>query len=56
VHSKKIGTVLRVGLIHLFLFRLINPVRFIGLSQMQVKSFFDAADVAATFQARDSDI
>ena len=56
MHSKKIGTVLSVGLIHLFLFRVINPMRLIGLSQIQVKSFFDEADVAATFYARDSDI
>ena len=31
-------------------------MRLIGLSQIQVKSFFDEADVAATFYARDSDI
>ena len=31
-------------------------MRLIGLSQIQVKSFFDEADVAAAFHARDSDI
>jgi len=56
VHSKKIGTVLSIGLIQRFLFRFINPVRVIGLSRIQVKLFFDKADVAAAFHARESNL
>jgi hypothetical protein len=54
VHSKKIGTVLSVGLIHLFLFRFINPVGDIGLPLKLVKSFLDKADIAAALHACDS--
>ena len=51
MHSKKIGTVLSIGLIQRFLFRFINPVGLIGLSRIQVKLFFDKADVTAAFHA-----
>ena len=52
MHSKKIGTVLSVGLIHRFLFRVINRTGLLGLSEMRVNSFFDEADVATAFDAR----
>jgi hypothetical protein len=53
VHSKKIGTVLRVGLIQRFLFRFINPVAVIGLSRLWVKLFFDKANVATALDTGD---
>ena len=56
MHSKKIGTVLSVGLIHRFLLRLISPTRFIGRSQMRVNLFFDEADVATAFDTRNADL
>ena len=56
MHSKKIGTVLNVGLIHRFLFRLINPGALIGESQMRVKLFFDETDIAAALNARFFDL
>jgi hypothetical protein len=56
VHSKKIGTVLSVGLIQRFLFRFINPVRVIGLSRIQVKLFFDKADIATALHACNSNL
>jgi hypothetical protein len=55
VHSKKIGTVFSVGLIHRFFIRLM-PTAVIGVSLVPVKSFFDKADLAAAFYAGDSNI
>jgi hypothetical protein len=51
VHSKKIGTVFSVGLIHRFLLRVIKPAGLIGLSLMRVKLFLDKANVAAALNA-----
>ena len=56
MHSKKIGTVLSIGLLQRFLFRFINPMGVIGLSRIQVKLFFDEADVAAAFHAGKSNL
>jgi hypothetical protein len=53
VHSKKIGTVLSVGLIHLF-FVLMSRSRSIRSYAIWVNLFFGEADVAAAFYARDS--
>jgi hypothetical protein len=53
VHSKKIGTVLSVGLIHLF-FVLMSRADSIRSYAIWVNLFFDEADVAAAFHARDS--
>jgi hypothetical protein len=46
VHSKKIGTVLSVGLIHLF-FVLMSRSNSIRSYALWVNLFFDEADVAA---------
>ena len=56
MHSKKIGTVLSVGLIQRFLFRLINPMAVIGVWSIRVNLFFDEADVAAAFHACHSNL
>jgi hypothetical protein len=53
VHSKNIGTVLSVGLIHLF-FVLMSCGDSIRSYAIWVNLFFDEADVAAAFHARDS--
>ena len=53
MHSKKIGTVLSVGLIHLF-FVLMSRSDSIRSYAMWVNLFFDEADVAAAFDTRDS--
>ena len=53
MHSKKIGTVLSVGLIHLF-FVLMNRSASIRANAMWVNLFFDEADVATAFHACDS--
>ena len=47
------GTVLSVGLIQRFLCRFINPVGVIGLSRIQVKLFFDKADIATALDTCD---
>lgn len=56
MHSKKIGTVLSVGLIQRFFSRFINPVVLIGLSRMRVKLFFDEADIATALHTRDVNV
>ena len=56
MHSKKIGTVLSVGLIQRFLFCLINLVGLIGLLPMWVKLFFNEADVATALDACHSNL
>jgi hypothetical protein len=53
VHSKKIGTVLSVGLIHLF-FVLMSRSNSIKSYALWVNLFFDEADVAAAFYACES--
>jgi hypothetical protein len=53
VHSKKIGTVLSVGLIHLFLV-LMSRSRSIRSYAIWVNLFFDEADVAASFDVGNS--
>ena len=55
MHSKKIGTVLSVGLIHLF-FVLMSRAVSIRSYAMWVNLFFDEADVATAFHARESNI
>jgi hypothetical protein len=52
VHSKKIGTVLSVGLIHLFF--VLMSRSFIKSYATWVNLFFDEADIAAAFHARES--
>ncbi len=54
MHSKKIGTVFSIGLTHCFFVRFI-PNAVICASLVPVKSFFDKADLAAAFHARQSD-
>ena len=49
MHSKKIGTVFSIGLIHCFFVRLISWLVFIGAEAIWVKLFFDKANVAAAF-------
>ncbi len=53
MHSKKIGTVLSIGLIHLF-FVLMSRSNSIRSYAIRVNLFFDEADVAAAFHARES--
>jgi hypothetical protein len=53
VHSKKIGTVLSVGLIHLF-FVLMSRSGSIRSYAIWVNLFFDEADVATAFHTGDS--
>ena len=53
MHSKKIGTVLSVGLIHIF-FVLMSGSIPLGHMPFGSNLFFDEADVAAAFHARDS--
>ena len=55
MHSKKIGTVLSVGLIHLF-FVLMSRSNFIRSYALWVNLFFNEADVAAAFYARESNL
>ena len=55
MHSKKIGTVLSVGLIHLF-FVLMSRSDSNRSDAIWVNLFFDEANIAAAFHARDSNI
>ena len=54
MHSKKIGTVLSVGLIHLFLVLMSRSRSIRSYMPFGSNLFFDKADVAAAFHARDS--
>ena len=49
MHSKKIGTVFSIGLIHRFFVRLISWMVLIGVQATWVKLFFDKTNVAAAF-------
>ena len=53
MHSKNIGTVLSVGLIHIF-FVLMSCGDSIRSYAIWVNLFFDEADVAAAFHVRES--
>ena len=55
MHSKKIGTVLSVGLIHLFFVLMSRAVSNRSYA-IWVNLFFDEADVAAAFDACESNI
>ncbi len=53
MHSKKIGTVFSIGLIHRFFVRLINSIGLIGHMDHMGQLFFNKADIAAAFHARE---
>ena len=53
MHSKKIGTVFSIGLIHCFFVRLISWRVLIGVEATRVKLFFDKTNVAAAFDTSD---
>ncbi len=53
MHSKKIGTVFSIGLIHCFFVRLISWMVLIGTEAIWVKLFFDKTNVAAAFDTSD---
>ena len=55
MHSKKIGTVLSVGLIHLFFVLMSRAVSNRSYA-IWVNLFFDEADVAAAFHACESNM